>query len=73
LIFVVAELFAQLIDFGCVVGSVHGHSVHYRNLVACGFRAVAPVKDREEWFSLRENHEKACRLGLHQLRNCSSR
>jgi hypothetical protein len=30
----VAELFAQVVDFGCAVGSVHGHSVHYRNLVA---------------------------------------
>ena len=29
-------------------------------------------KDREVWFSLGENHEKACRFGLHQLRNCSS-
>jgi hypothetical protein len=23
------------------------------------------------WFSLGENHEKACRFGLHHLRNCS--
>ena len=29
-------------------------------------------KDREEWFSLGENHEKAYRIGLHQLRNCFS-
>jgi hypothetical protein len=28
-------------------------------------------KDREEWFSLGENHEKASRFGLHQLRNRS--
>src|SRR5277367_3806103 len=28
-------------------------------------------KDREEWLSLRENHGKACRFGLHQFRNCS--
>src|SRR6202453_1884511 len=29
-------------------------------------------KDREEWFSLGENHEKVFRVGLHQLRNrCS--
>jgi hypothetical protein len=38
-------------------------------------RAVSQLlwseKDREEWFSLRENHEKAYRFGLHQLRNCS--
>src|SRR5271163_4082250 len=27
-------------------------------------------KDREEWFSLRENHDKACRFGLHQWRSC---
>jgi hypothetical protein len=27
-------------------------------------------KGREVWFSLRENHKKACRFGLHQLRNC---
>jgi hypothetical protein len=32
-----------------------------------------PVKDREEWFSWEENHEKGLRFGLHQLRNCSSR
>jgi len=32
-----------------------------------------PGKDREVWFSLGENHEKACRFGLHQLRNCCSR
>jgi hypothetical protein len=29
-----------------------------------------PDKDREVWFSLGENHEKACHFGLHQLRNC---
>ena len=29
-------------------------------------------KDREEWFSLGENHEKASRFGLHQLRNRSN-
>jgi hypothetical protein len=28
-----------------------------------------PGKDREEWFSLRENHETACRFGL---RNCET-
>jgi hypothetical protein len=28
-----------------------------------------PDKNREVWFSLRENHEKACRFDLHQLRN----
>src|ERR1700722_11085555 len=28
-------------------------------------------KDHEKWFSLRENHDKVCRFGLHQLRNCS--
>jgi hypothetical protein len=28
-----------------------------------------PDKDREEWFSLRENHEKVLGFGLHQLRN----
>jgi hypothetical protein len=37
-------------------------------------RAVSQLlwsgKDREEWFSLRENHDKAYRFGLHQLRNC---
>jgi hypothetical protein len=31
-----------------------------------------PLEDREVWFSLGENHEKAGRFGLHQLRNCSS-
>ena len=31
-----------------------------------------PDKDREEWFSLVENHEKAVRFGLHPLRNRSS-
>jgi hypothetical protein len=28
-----------------------------------------PDKDREEWFSLGENHEKVRGFGLHQLRN----
>ena len=28
-----------------------------------------PGKDREEWFSLEENHEKVRGFGLHQLRN----
>src|SRR5580704_10068017 len=28
-----------------------------------------PDKDREEWFSLGENHERASRFGLHPLRN----
>ena len=35
------------------------------------FKAVAqllwPHKDREEWFSLRENHEKLLGFGLRQL------
>ena len=31
-----------------------------------------PDKDREVWFSLGENHKKAYRFGLHQLRNCFS-
>ncbi len=29
-----------------------------------------PNKDREVWFSLRENHENAYPFGLYQLRNC---
>jgi hypothetical protein len=29
-----------------------------------------PVKGREVWFSLGENHEKAYRFGRRQLRNC---
>src|ERR1700693_1551297 len=41
-----------------------------------GPRAVSQLlwsgKDREEWFSLRENHGKVCRFDLHQLRNCPS-
>jgi hypothetical protein len=40
------------------------------------FKAVSQLlwsdKDREEWFSLGENHEKASRFGLHPLRNRSS-
>jgi hypothetical protein len=32
-----------------------------------------PGKDREVWFSLGENHEKASRFGLHHLRNCHGR
>ena len=28
-----------------------------------------PDQGREVWFSLEENHEKAFRFGLHQLRN----
>jgi len=38
-----------------------------------GTRAVSQLlwteKDREVWFSLGENHGKACCFGLHQLRN----
>jgi hypothetical protein len=38
-------------------------------------RAVSQLlwsqKVREEWFSLEENHDKAYRSGLHQLRNSS--
>ena len=30
-------------------------------------------KNREVWFSLEENHEKAYHFGLHQLRNCRAR
>ena len=37
-----------------------------------GFKADSqllwPDKDREEWFSLGENHEKVLGFGLHQLR-----
>src|SRR5271155_4495795 len=32
---------------------------------------LLPGKDREEWFSLRENHERVLGSGLHQLGNCS--
>ena len=43
-------------------GSVRCHAGH--------LRAVSQLlwsdKDREEWFSLRENHEKPYRFGLHQ-------
>jgi hypothetical protein len=43
---------------------------------ALEIRAVSqllwPDKDREVWFSLEENHEKAYRSGLHPLRNRSS-
>ncbi len=31
-----------------------------------------PDKSSEVWFSLRENHVKACSFGLHQLRKCFS-
>jgi len=37
------------------------------------FRNLWSDKDREVWFSLAENHEKAYCFGLRQLRNCSSR
>ncbi len=30
---------------------------------------LCPDKDREEWFSLGENHEKLLDFALHQLRN----
>jgi hypothetical protein len=43
-------------------------------LAVCDFKAVSqllwPDKDREEWFSLGENHERRRGFGLHQLRNC---
>ncbi len=35
---------------------------HFRNY--CG-----PIKDRDVWSSLGENHEKACRFDLHPLQN----
>jgi hypothetical protein len=57
-----------------------GHACCPRGM--CGrkgtlFKAVSqllwPQKVREEWFSLRENHERLFRFGLHQLRNrCGS-
>jgi hypothetical protein len=40
------------------------------------FRAFSQIpwseKSGEVWFSLRENHVKVRRFGLHQLRKCSS-
>jgi hypothetical protein len=40
------------------------------------FKAVSQLqwseKDRGVWFSLEENHEKACGFGRHQLRNSLS-
>jgi hypothetical protein len=30
----------------------------------CGLTITLPPKEREEWFSLKEDHEKACRIGL---------
>jgi len=50
----------------------------FSNAVArvCRLKPVSQVlwsdKDREVWFSLGENHEEACRFGLHQSRNCSA-
>src|ERR1700693_4894885 len=51
-------------DWACVVLRINSLE-QFRNYVVSG-------KNREEWFSLRENHDKACRFGLHQLQNCSS-
>jgi hypothetical protein len=34
-----------------------------------GFAITVPDEDREEWFSLGENHEKLRGFGLDQLRN----
>jgi hypothetical protein len=43
-----------------------------RRLVKAVSQLLWPYKDREVWFSLGENHEKACSFGLYQLRNCHS-
>jgi hypothetical protein len=41
-----------------------------RTLLRALSQLLWPDKGREVWFSLGENHEKVCRFGLHQLRNC---
>jgi hypothetical protein len=41
-----------------------------RTLLTALSQLLWPDKGRAVWFSLGENHEKACRFGLHQLRNC---
>jgi hypothetical protein len=41
-----------------------------RTLLTALSQLLWPDKGREVWFSLGENHEKACRFGLHQLRKC---
>jgi len=53
-----------------------GTAAEVLNVVFChvvSLKAVSqlrwPDRDREVWFSLGENHEKAYHFGLHQLRN----
>jgi hypothetical protein len=41
-----------------------------RTLLTALSQLLWPDRGSEVWFSLGENHEKACRFGLHQLRNC---
>jgi hypothetical protein len=41
-----------------------------RTLLTALSQLLWRVDVREVWFSMGENHEKAGRFGLHQLRNC---
>jgi hypothetical protein len=42
-----------------------------RTLLTALSQLLSRDKDREVWFSLRENHKEAYRFDLHQLRNCT--
>jgi hypothetical protein len=53
-----------------VVKAALSRELTERTLLTALSQLLWPDKGREVWFSLGENHEKACRFGLHQLRNC---
>ncbi len=54
-----------------LIQHTHSYKITYaamRGLIAVS-QLLGSEKDREEWFSLGENHEKVRGFGLHQLRN----
>jgi hypothetical protein len=53
-----------------VVKTAHSRERTERTLLKALSQLPCPDKGREVWFSLGENHEKACRFGLPPLRKC---
>ena len=66
--------------FGCCAGCSEGlvvlwarspiERIRRHEAASAASQIRWPGKDREEWFSLGENHEKPYRFGLLPLRNC---
>jgi hypothetical protein len=46
-----------------------GHSASNKGRLNAVSQLRCPRKEREEWFSLEEDHEKVCRIGLNQSGN----